>query len=342
MVVEEQTPPLVSVILPIRNEEKAIQRTLNSVIAQDYPRDRLEILVADGMSDDATRSLVSDYAARDQRIRIVDNPGRIMVTGFNTALGFSRGEIIIMAGGHTELARDYVHNCVRLLAQGPAECVGGPIETVPNSPEASAIALAMSSPFGVGGVAFRSAAGNARYVDTVAFGAYTRRVIERAGPLDEEMVRNQDDEYNYRLRKLGAKILLSPSVRSRYYSRSTLRALWRQYFQYGFWKVRVLQKHPGQMQPRQFVPPLFVASCLISLLLAPFAKLGLWLCAAALGPYLIANLGWSIVTARKSNWRLLPLLFLTFATLHISYGLGFLLGISRFWNRWSFHAGEER
>jgi succinoglycan biosynthesis protein ExoA len=179
-------------------------------------------------------------------------------------------------------------------------------------------------------------------VDTVAFGAYTRRVIERTGRLDEEMVRNQDDEYNYRLRKLGGKILLSPSVRSRYYSRSTLRALWRQYFQYGFWKVRVLQKHPRQMQPRQFVPPLFVASCLISLLLAPFAKLGLWLFAAALGPYLIANLGWSIVTARKSNWRLLPLLFLTFATLHISYGLGFLLGISRFWNRWSFHEGEAR
>ncbi len=148
--------------------------------------------------------------------------------------------------------------------------VGGPLETVGESLTARAIAAAMSSRFGVGGSAFRLADSETQFTDTVAFPAYQRAVIDAAGPFDEELVRNQDDEYNYRLRKLGVKILLARDVRSQYFSRATLTKLWSQYFQYGYWKVRVMQKHPRQMQLRQFVPPLFVITLIAFLLLSPF------------------------------------------------------------------------
>jgi hypothetical protein len=191
----------------------------------------------------------------------------------------------------------------------------------------------MSRPFGVGGSAFRTIKDRAMYVETVAFPAYTREAIEKAGPFDEELIRNQDDEYNYRLQKLGGRILLSPDIRSRYYSRGSLRSLWRQYFQYGYWKVRVMQKHPRQMRVRQFVPALFVSVLLFSLLLAPFSITARGIFALVAGSYLIVTLGASLA-AGKENWQLLPILPVVFATLHLAYGLGFLSGIVEFWNRW--------
>jgi hypothetical protein len=148
------------------------------------------------------------------------------------------------------------------------------------------------------------------------------------------MVRNQDDEFNYRLRKAGGRILLSPKIKSTYTPRSTPRSLWRQYFQYGFWKVRVLQKHPQQMQSRQFVPLAFVSALLGSALLALVQPWGLWLLALVLGAYGLANLATSLWLARRKGWSHLLRLPPVFAILHLSYGLGFLVGLLKFWNRW--------
>jgi glycosyltransferase involved in cell wall biosynthesis len=332
--------PVVSVIMPVRNEQKAIRRSLGAVLTQDYPRDRMEVLVADGMSGDDTRTIVNEIAARDERVRLVDNPAVIMASGFNAGLRLARGEVIVMLGGHTEIEPNYVGSCVRHLQQGKADCVGGPMDTVCQTSRAAAIALALSSRFGVGGAAFRLGTNKEKYVDTVAFGAYSREIMERAGPLDEELVRNQDDEYNYRLRKLGGRILLAPDVRLSYYSRSSLWALGYQYFQYGYWKVRVMQKHPRQMQIRHFVPPAFVAAMLISLLLIPLSSVGTWLFGAVAGSYLIANLGASLLTIRKDNRRLFPMLSAAFATIHLSWGLGVLVGLFRFWNRWGADANR--
>ena len=192
----------------------------------------------------------------------------------------------------------------------------------------------MSSAFGVGGSAFRTVSNRTLLTDTVAFPAFSRAAVEKAGAFDEELVRNQDDEYNYRLRKLGGKILLAADVHSRYYSRGSLRSLWRQYFQYGYYKVRVMQKHPWQMRPRQFAPPLFIATLLLSLLMAPFTSIGLYILALTAGLYVPANVGASILAARKNDWKLLPLLPVIFATLHVSYGTGFLVGVMAFANRW--------
>lgn len=329
----EASLPFVSVVMPVRNEGTFLERSLGSVLGQDYPAQQMEVLVADGMSADGTRNMIRLFASRDARVRLVDNPGGIVATGLNAALSVAKGEIVVRVDGHCEIAPDYISRCVAHLLSGHAEGVGGSVETVGQTPAARAIALAMSSRFGVGGSLFRTVRGRTLLVDTVAFPAYRRDLLERAGPFDEELVRNQDDEYNYRLRKMGARILLASDVRSRYYSRGSLRSLARQYFEYGYWKVRVMQKHPRQMRPRQFAPPFFVAALSVSLSAAPFSAAARVLFLLFAAAYAAANLGASLALARKGGWRLLHYLPPAFAALHFSYGAGFLTGLARFWNR---------
>ena len=336
-IANSSSPPMVSVVMPIRNEAKYIARSLNAVLMQDYPVDRFEVIVADGMSKDGTREIVQSFESRNSNVRLIDNPGKIVPTGLNAAIAQASGDIIARVDGHCEIAPDYLRRCVEHLMNDGVEGVGGSLETVGETSIAQAIAIAMSSPFGVGGSAFRTVVNKTMLVDTLAFPTYTRAIIERAGPFDEELVRNQDDEYNYRLRKSGAKILLAADVYCRYFSRSSLRSLWRQYFQYGYWKVRVMQKHPRQMRMRQSVPPLFVATLLVSLLLMPFSVAGRWILGLAAGSYMVANLGASIFLARKRGDRLFPILVLAFLALHLAWGLGFLAGLIRFWNRWGDH-----
>lgn len=322
--------------MPVRNEAGYIERSLGSVLAQDYPPEQMEIIVADGMSTDQTRALIAGFQTRFPRLKVIDNPGKIAPTGLNRAIAQASGDIIVRVDGHCEIAPDYLRRCVHYLQSGAADGVGGPIETIGETLSARVIATAMSSAFGVGGSAFRTIKDQTMLTDTVAFPAYTRKIIERAGPYDEELVRNQDDEYNYRLRKLGAKILLAADVQSRYYSRSTFRKVFKQYYQYGYWKVRVLQKHPRQMSLRQFVPPAFVAALLVGLLAAIFLPLGAWLLAGILGCYLLANLLASARSASKSDafGSHLLLLPIVYTALHISYGLGFLVGLIKFAPRW--------
>lgn len=331
--------PQVSVIMPVRNEAAYIERSLGAVLAQDYPADRMEILVVDGMSGDGTREAVLAHAATDARVRLLDNPAHIVPPGLNLGIQQSRGEIIVRVDGHCEIAPDYVRRCVERLLAGfegaPVEAVGGPIETVGETEEARAIALAMSSWFGVGGSAFRTVRDRPLLVETVAFPAYRRRTLQRLGPFDEELVRNQDDEYNYRLLKSGGRILLSPDIRSRYYSRGTLRSLWRQYYQYGYWKVRVMQKHPRQMRARQFVPPAFVAGLFGSATLGLLWRPVWGLLALVLALYALADAGASLSLGRDSGPRYVPRLLIIHPILHLSYGLGFLAGLLRFAGRGS-------
>jgi glycosyltransferase involved in cell wall biosynthesis len=324
----------VSVLMPVCNEGSFIARSLGAVLAQDYPADRMEILVADGRSGDATRGVILALAREDRRVRLVDNPGRIVSTGLNRAMREANGEVIIRVDGHCEIAPDYVRRCVAYLESGQCDGVGGPLETIGLTPRAEAIATAMSSWFGVGGSAFRTVRDRSLLTDTVAFPGYTRSAMVRAGEFDEELVRNQDDEYNYRLRKLGAKILLAADVHARYYSRSTFTSLWRQYLQYGYWKVRVMQKHPLQMQPRHFAPALFVAALATSALLGAVSPLARAIAVLTVAAYATANAAAVLAVRRRDPvdaWWLLPV---AFATLHVSYGTGMLVGLVRFAGRW--------
>ena len=325
--------PSITVIMPIRNEEGYISNALQAVLQQDYPLEQMQILVVNGMSTDQTRPIVKNFQEKFPNIELIDNPGRIVPIGLNIAIQKAKGDILVRVDGHCIIAPDYVSNCVKHLEQESVAGVGGPMETIGETYLAQGIAIAMSSDFGVGGSAFRTKQ-RRMYVETVAFPAYPREVVERAGLFDEEMVRNQDDEYNYRLLQLGEKLLLSPDVRSRYYSRSSFKSLWRQYFQYGYWKVRVMQKHPRQLRARQFVPPLFVAGLALLILLALFRLEGLYLLGMVVGAYLLANLSAAVLTSARRGWSYLPVLPLAFAILHVAYGAGFLVGLVKFANRW--------
>jgi len=326
---------MVSVIMPVRNEQAYIERALSAVLAQDYPQDRLEVVIADGMSEDDTRRVIAATAGPRSNVRIVDNRQKIAPTGMNAAMACAGGEIVIRVDGHCEIEPNYVRRCVEHLCTGGADGVGGAIETIGETPVARMIAVAMSSRFGVGGSAFRVGNSPSRLVDTVPFPAYTRSAVQRAGPYDEELVRGQDDEYNYRLRHLGGRLLLAADVRSRYYSRSSLRTLARQYYQYGFWKVRVLQQHPRQMCRRQFVPPAFVAGVLALAAACPFGWLPRATLAVVLAAYALVNLAASAAAApRVGSWTAV-LLPVAYALIHFSYGWGFLRGLVAFRRRWS-------
>lgn len=318
---------MVSIIMPVRNEGAYIERSLGAVLGQDYPAERIEVLVVDGMSTDGTREVIRARQVAYPRLRLIDNPRHIVPPGLNLGIAQARGDIIVRVDGHCQIAPDYVSRCVEHLLADGVEAVGGPIETVGETNEAQAIALAMSSWFGVGGSAFRTVKDRPALVETVAFPAYRRETLERLGPFDEQLVRNQDDEYNYRLLKSGGRILLSPDIRSRYYSRSSLPSLWRQYYQYGYWKVRVMQKHPRQMRWRQFAPPAFVAGLTGSSILGLFFRPFRWLGALIAGLYLVANLLASFSLGREHGWRHIPRLLIIHPILHLSYGLGFLAGL---------------
>lgn len=334
--------PFVSVILPVRNEAAYIRLSLESVLAQDYPNGQLEILVIDGMSTDGTRETIRKITSTKEKysVCLIDNPKLSTPAALNCGLYHARGDIIIRVDGHCEIAPDYVRRCVDYLQRENVDGVGGVIETEGNTYTARVIAIAMSTTFGVGDSSFRTQKHKQLFTDTVPFPAYKQETISRVGIYDEEMLCNEDDEYNYRLRKLGGRILLASDIRSRYYCRGSLRSLWQQYLKYGLWKIRVMQKHPRQMRIRQFIPSAFVFTLLLSLMAAFFFPWGWVLLVVTAGSYLLANLSASLLTAARRGWRHLPLLPLVFAILHLSYGFGFIIGLVKFWNRWGDIAGK--
>lgn len=327
--------PLVTVIMPVRNEAAFIDQSLGAVLTQDYSPERMEVLVVDGRSTDATRERVAELAKRrpEVALSVIDNPRGIVATGLNAGLARAQGEIIVRVDGHTIIAPDYVRQSVAAIERTKADNVGGRMAAVGGGRLGQAVALATSSRFGVGNARFHYS-DEEEWVDTVYLGSWPRGVFQRVGLFDEEQVRNQDDEFNYRLRARGGRILLCPLIKSQYHNRATLGSLWRQYLQYGYWKVRVMQKHLRQMRLRQFAPALFVSALVASLLAAPWSIAGRWALGGLLATYMAANLAASIMVAAKGGWRMLPLLPVVFATLHVAYGVGFLGGLIRFWNRW--------
>ncbi len=328
-----QTYPFVSVIMPVYNEGSFILRSLGALLDQTYPKDRIEVILADGMSTDNTRDLIQQLADKTSvGIRVIDNQKKIAPSGLNRAIEIAKGEIIVRVDGHTIIEPNYLSECVDALLRSGAANAGGKMNAVSEGSVGQAIAIATSSRFGIGNARFHYS-DEEEYVDTVYLGAWPKKIFERYGLFNEELVRNQDDEFNYRLRAGGEKILLSPGIKSIYYNRSSFRKLWRQYFQYGYWKVRVLQMHPRQMSLRQFVPLVFVASLTVTAITALFTPLGRWAFAGLVLSYLLTNFAATAIAA-KTKTALLPLVSLSFAILHLSYGFGFLLGVFSFLGHW--------
>jgi glycosyltransferase involved in cell wall biosynthesis len=322
--------PKTSIIVPCRNEKAHIEAVMASMLNQEGVVGGFEIVVADGRSDDGTRQLLDRLAAAESRLRVIDNPQQIVSPGLNLAIQAARGDVIVRMDTHTVYATDYVARCLEALAASGAQNVGGPALTQATGFMQKANALAYHSPFSVGGARFHDPAYEG-WVDTVTYGCWHKDTLLRLGMFDEELVRNQDDELNLRLLRSGGRIWQTPAIRSWYAPRSSLAALFRQYVQYGYWKVRVIQKHRLPASVRHVVPGAFVASLL---LLAPLAIVFAWAgagLAALLGPYLLANLGASLVTCRRSEGRKYLLVMpLVFAAYHFGYGWGFLRGVIDF------------
>lgn len=322
--------PFVSIIMPVRNEAGFIKQAIESILQNDYPAEKMEIIVVDGMSDDGTRKIVKELAENDKRIRLLDNPKRIVPTAMNIGLKAAKGDLFIRIDGHCKIAKDFIKNSVQEIKNHPdAWVVGGYIETVCNSYIGKAIAAAMQSPIGVGGARFRL--GNYEgWVDTLAFGTHHRWILDKIGYFDEELVRNQDDEFNLRIIQAGGKIWLSKAIKSKYYSRPSLIKLWRQYFQYGFWRIRVLQKHKRPATRRQIVPLLFVLS-IILLFIAGLLHNIFWnILLLELVVYTLGLIIGAIGVAKKAGIRYAIIAPVVFFILHFAYGLGSIWGIIQF------------
>ena len=321
------TLPMVTLIVAMRNEQRHVARCVESLLAQDYPAERLEVLFMDGRSTDDTRSIVESMLAGRPSFAVVDNPGIIQSIAWNLGIERARGDLVGIVSAHSELAPDYVSQAVETLLRTGADLVGGPARAECSTVVGEAIAFAMSTPFGVGGAEFRYAQ-KENVVDTVFMGVCKRELYEQIGGFDPEMVRNQDDELSYRLLEHGGRIVCNPSIRSVYRNRATLRSLWKQYFDYGRWKVRVMQLHRDQMRPRHFVPFVFVTTLGASALVPP-VFVGIASVYAATTLAVSAS-----IAARQRRIDILPYLPAAFTILHVGYGAGFLRGLLQFRRRW--------
>ncbi len=315
-----------SITIPMRNEGDHIRPCLEAVLSQDYSPDQMEILVIDGRSTDHSRSVVQEYIEKHSHLHLLDNPHQTTPAALNVGIRHAQGKYIIRVDAHTIVASDYVRQCVNLLETTDAVNVGGRMQPAGKTYVGRAVALSTTSPFGIGDSRFHYD-DREQYVDTVYMGAFRREVFDQIGLFDESLIRNQDYELNVRIRQAGCKILLSPKIVSYYTPRSSLKALWRQYFQYGRWKVRTLQKHPSSLRWRQTVPPLFVGLFCSSLLLGLFQTPAFYLFLPVSLSYLLANLVASTIVAKRGGWRYFPILPLVFGVIHVAWGSGFWYGL---------------
>lgn len=318
--------PLVSIVIPCYNEERYIGECLQSIVNQSYSHDLIEVLVVDGNSDDNSESIVLSYNKNLHQLTQLKNFQKITPISLNIGVKSASGEIIVILGAHSFIHHDFIKNSVLALNKTGAACVGGPVENIGNSYIGKAIALAMKSPFGVGNSLFRTSR-KRQYVDTVAFGAYRKEVFKAVGYFDESLVRNQDFEFNQRIVEFGDKILLTPEITSYYYARNSLPQLFNQYFNYGYWKEKVIRKNSNSFKLRYQIPVLFIV--LISALAIGgiyFSSLWNYLVLILMG-YAGISLFFSIFTGKSSNYKYIPALPLVFTTLHFGFGFGLLSGI---------------
>jgi succinoglycan biosynthesis protein ExoA len=330
-----QIMPSVSVVVPVRNEARYIEQCLANLMRQSGQYRLYEIIIADGHSTDATAEIVARIAARDPRVQLIANPKQFVSGGLNLAIAQARGEIIIRADAHTEYAEDYVETCVRELLRTGADNVGGPALTRARSYFQHVNSAAYHSWFAVGGARFHDPHFSGE-VDTVPYGCWWKHRLVQLGLFDEELVRNQDDELNLRIVRSGGRVWQSSSIRSWYYPRATPLALYKQYYQYGYWKVRVIRKHRLPASPRHLIPATAVVIATLLLLLAPFQKMALVTLLLLGGAYLSLSVVAAIGAARRARrWLLLPVLPFAFFLYHAGYGLGFCRALldTLFWRK---------
>jgi glycosyltransferase involved in cell wall biosynthesis len=324
-------PPAISIIVPCYNEEASIGSLLEALLHQTYLRTQMEVIIADGLSQDKTRAVIALFQAShpDLPVHIKDNAARSIPAGLNAAAAAACGEILVRLDAHCIPVPEYVACCVDAIEVGKGSVVGGVWEIRPGGPGfvAESIARAAAHPLGVGDALYRLGAAEGP-VDTVPFGAFRRSLFQQMGGFDEGLLTNEDYEFFTRVRQAGGVIWLDPAIRSTYIARATLPELARQYWRYGFWKLKMLQQHPRSLRWRQALPPLFVLSLLALGIISIFLPLAGLVLLAEIALYLLVLAAAGLHAAvRQSRPLLLPGLLLAIATMHLSWGSGFLWSI---------------
>ena len=318
---------MLSVICPIYNEEKYIAKCIDSILAQDYPKDDMEIIFVDGMSTDKTREIVAEYMGKYDFIRIIDNPERIVPPAMNIGIRASKGEIIVRLDAHAVFPQNYFSELVKNLIELNADNVGGVCRTLPinDSVIARSIAAVLSSPFGMGNSHFRIGVNSIKEVDTVPFGCFRRDIFDKVGYFDEELTRNQDDEFNGRIIKNGGKIYILPNVEIDYYARDTVAKVYKMFYQYGLFKPLVNKKLGTPATVRQFFPLLFTLGILLGLPACLVSPVFFWLFISVALLYLLISTCFSVKHSRKFADVLM--IDWVFFVVHFSYGWGYINGI---------------
>jgi cellulose synthase/poly-beta-1,6-N-acetylglucosamine synthase-like glycosyltransferase len=320
----------VSLIVPCRNEKFYISRCLDSICANDYPKNKIEVFVIDGMSEDSSSEIVKKYENKHEFIRLINNPKRITACALNLGIRHSRGGLIIWMSAHNEYEKEYITKCVRYLNEYDADAVGGIIEPVPRRDNlfGRAVCIALSHPFGVGNSSHKTGVNKPQWADTAFGTCYKREVFEKIGSFNENLVRGQDMEFALRLKRAGLRNLLVPEIKSYYHARSDLNSLWRHYWKNGVWAILPFLYSEGMpVSWRHLVPLVFVSSLVIFGSLGLIEALFWWVFLGIAVIYATANLtASSRIAWRERNFKYLVVLPLVFVVLHVSYGLGSIWG----------------
>jgi glycosyltransferase involved in cell wall biosynthesis len=322
----------VTILIPCRNEEAYILTCLESINANTYPKEKLEVLVFDGRSNDQTRSLIEAYVRHHPYIQLIDNPKQTVPHALNQGIEKARGELIIIMGVHSVYPKDYIKQCVNAINIYDADNVGGIANTLPanDSSVAQAVATVLSHPLGVGNSLFRIGTDKVCEVDTVPCGCYRKRVFDRIGGFDTDLIRGQDAEFNARLKQAGGKIYLIPEIQSSYYARASFKQMARMLYQYGYFKplMNLKLKRPATL--RQFAPPLLI----VFLIATPwFGFMHLWFVFGyliLLGLYLLVLSLATFLSNSSQKIKQFPFVFFCFIIAHLSYGIGYWKGILDF------------
>jgi glycosyltransferase involved in cell wall biosynthesis len=318
-------PPFVSIVMPCYNEERYIEECIRCVQRQDYPRDSVEILVADGMSIDATREILMRLAEEDPRIQIIDNPDRIQAPGMNAAIKRARGEVIIRMDVHAEYQEDFIRKCVEVLERTGADNAGGAARAKARSFFQKALAAALDSPLAVGGSKYRDES-NEGFVESVFPGAFRREVFEKIGLFDPKAITNEDAEINQRIIESGGKVYLSREIVVFYYPRDTMKGLAKQYFKYGQGRARTLLKRGKFLSLRPAIPFLMVTGQTLLTATSFFHPYALW----TSGAYALGTLAEAVRVGRKAGPAAIPVVWAIFPVLHVSHGVGFASGLMKY------------
>lgn len=323
--------PFVSVIIPCRNETNHIENLLNSILEQDYPKEKYEVIVADGMSTDGTRDKIKNFIKNNNKFTLIDNPKKQVPPAMNKAIKASNGEVIIRLDVHSIYPKNYFSTLVKVLLETNADNVGAMWSTTPGAKTiiAKAIALAISHPFGVGDATYRLNISQTEpfEVDTVPFGCFRKSLFDRIGYYDEELSRNQDNEFNERILKNGGKIILIPTLKIKYFARENYLKLWKMFYQYGLYMPLVEKKTNKPTNIRRYIPSIFVLSLIIPLIVDLFKSQTRYLTYLSIALHSLASFFSALhISIKEKNVLLLPFIWIAFIISHLSYGIGYLSG----------------